>query len=621
MDYAWFVFASRVAAMQSDGVAVLAEHKPCALLGHAGCNRLGLTRRRASVMEREARRTVQAWPIGSGHDRISPKNPLHRSEIDFTSSAHDLRARKRHGRLDGHPAFAGPLLRMSGPDFAQRSHADLFRHVTADKAAQYRAIMDAFAAAKRQFRLHLRPDEVRSEAPWPGAAPPLQEIQQALAQLVEWGNLRSQPDTARVTTLEDFYRARFLYSLTSGGEAVEAGLAAYAQALARRGELQSVALEDILGRLSALAALAETAPLDAAKAHESLRDLVHVFSGLAENAQVFMAGLARSIELQRADLHAVLAFKSRLIDYLERFIGDLVTRSTRIAQQLTDLAPHVERLLHAVAEREMRDAAPDDASTEAQVLAQRLLGWRERWRGLNGWFLGSSGAPAQAELLRSRARAAIPQLLAAVAALNERRSGRSDRSADFRVLARWFAETPSDAEAHRLWRAAFALNSARHLNLTVADSEASATTPWRDAPAVDIVPRLRERGQLAPRGAPPRMRDRSEERMLLGERLKMEHAQVRAARARLAGAGETRLSQLQSLDKHEFRLFLALLGEALAVQSDPDQPVERVTADGLLRVRLEPLGAHTQARIETELGCFSGRDHAVTITELAPDLA
>ncbi|OGA38292.1 MAG: TIGR02677 family protein [Betaproteobacteria bacterium RIFCSPLOWO2_12_FULL_62_13] len=502
------------------------------------------------------------------------------------------------------------------PDFADRARADLFRHVTADKAALYRAIMDTFAAAKRQFRLHLRPDEVRAAAQWPGEPPPLEEIQQALAQLVEWGNLRSQPDTARVTTLEDFYRARFLYSLTSGGEAVESGLAAFAEALARRGELQSVALEDILGRLSALSALAEETPLDAAKVHESLRDLVHVFSSLAENAQAFMASLARSIELQRADLQAVLAYKARLIDYLERFISDLVTRSGRIAQQLDALAPHAEKLLDAVAAREARDAAPDDASTEAQVLRERLHAWRERWSGLQGWFVGSDRSPPQAELLRSRARSAIPQLLAAVAALNERRSGRSDRSADFRILAHWFAETESDGDAHRLWRAAFALNSSRHLSLISPDTEIAASTSWADAAPIEVAPRLRERGQLVPRGAPPRMQDRSRERALLAERLKAEYAQVQAARMRLANGGSIRLSQLGRLDRHEFRLFIALLGEALAVQGNPDQAVERVTADGLLRLRLEPLGAQTHARIETELGSFSGRDHTISITEI-----
>lgn len=473
--------------------------------------------------------------------------------------------------------------------------------------------METFAAAKRQFRLHLRPDEVRAEAQWRAVPPALEEVQQALTQLVEWGNLQSQPDTARVSTLEDFYRARFLYSLTAGGEAAETGLAAFAQAFARRGELQSVALEDILGRLSALSALANAMPMDAVKVHETFRDLVTVFAGLAENAQAFMAGLARSIELQRADMQAVMVYKAKLVDYLERFIGDLVTLSARIAREITELAPHAESLLRAVAEREVRDAAPDNEAAEAKIHAERLDAWRERWNGLKGWFVGDGRVQAQSELLRGRARAAIPRLLAAVAALNERRSGRSDRSADYRVLARWFAETQSDAEAHRLWRAAFALSPARHLSLAVPDEDVPATTSWAKAPAVEIIPRLRERGQLAPRGAPPRVRDRSGERELLAQRLAEENAQVQAARIRLANGKATRLSELERLDRHEFRLFLALLAEALSAQSRPDHPIERMTADGLLRIRLEPLSPQTQARLDTELGRFAGRDHLITI--------
>ncbi len=73
---------------------------------------------------------------------------------------------------------------------------ELFKHVTAEKSELYRKIMDAFAAAKRQFRLHLRPDEVLSDAQWAGSPPKIEDIQDALSQLTEWGNLESQPDTA-----------------------------------------------------------------------------------------------------------------------------------------------------------------------------------------------------------------------------------------------------------------------------------------------------------------------------------------------------------------------------------------------------------------------------------------
>lgn len=500
---------------------------------------------------------------------------------------------------------------------APSAQSSLFRHVSADNATVYRALMEAFAAAKRQFRMHLRPDEVRAEAPWPGAAPAPEVVQSALAQLVEWGNLQAQPDTARVSTIEDFYRARFLYSLTAGGEAAEAGLEAFAQALRRRGELQSVALEDILGHLGALAALAAESPPDAAKVHQTLRGLVGVFTSLAENSQAFMAGLARSIELQQAELETLMAFKARLVDYLERFIGDLVTLSPRIAGEIAALQPMAGAMLAAAADREARDAAPEGGMTQEGARQQLLEGWHERWNGLVGWFVGVEGRQAQADLLRARARSAIPRLLAAVSALNDRRSGRSDRSADYRVLARWFAEARDGEEAHRMARAAFALNPARHLALRAEERDVAANTPWAKAPSVHIVPRLRERGQLKPRGAPPRVRDKTEERRLLAARVAAENLQVQAAREHFCTGVPARLSELGALDRHEFRFFLALLGEALSAQRRPDQAVERFSSDGLLKVRLEPLPFGPPALLETELGRFEGRDHSITITPIA----
>jgi uncharacterized protein (TIGR02677 family) len=505
---------------------------------------------------------------------------------------------------------------MPGTELPPRA-ASLFSHVTAEKAAVYRAIMDLFAAAKRQFRLHLRPDEVCLEARWPaGERPSLEDVQQALSQLVEWGNLQAQPDTARVLSIEDFYRKRLLYRLTADGDAVEAGLRAFVATLARRAELQSVALEDIRTRMIALAELARETAIDAAKVHAALRDLVHVFEGLAGNAEAFMAGLARSIDLQQADAAVVMSFKSRLIDYLERFIGDLVTRSSQIGELLHALAPSESVLLQLAAEREARDAAPGDTEAEAQTVATRVVSWQERWAGLRRWFVSEGRGHSQAELLRKNALAAIPRLLQAVAMLNERRAGRSDRAADFRRLGLWFLETSGNPDAHRLWRAAFALSPARHLALTTPEHDLGVGIPWKDAPAVEVFPQLREQGVLPTRGAPPRIRDRSAERAHLAARVAQESAQTEAARLRLATGREIRLSELGVLDQHAFRLFLTLLGEALASQTHTDQPVERLTSDGTLLIRLQPLRTSTRAVIETELGQFAGRDYSLVIREV-----
>ncbi|HTE82344.1 MAG TPA: TIGR02677 family protein [Reyranella sp.] len=493
--------------------------------------------------------------------------------------------------------------------------ADLFRHVSAEKAALYRCIMDVFALAKRQYRLQLRPDEVLAEARWLDHPPRIEEINAALTQLVDWGNLESHPDTARVSSLGDFYRARFLYRLSQGGEAVETALTVFVQTLHHRAELQTVALEDIASRLQSLKVLGDMSEPDAAKIHETLRDLVRVFESLAENAQAFMAGVARSVELQQAEAAAVASYKRRLIDYLERFIGDLVRRSDAIARHILSLETVIEGMLQQVAEREARDAAPGDAQERAVSLARYRQAWQERWAGLRGWFFRTGHEASQAELLRARARAAIPQLLGAISALNERRSGRSDRSADFRVLASWFAECADDREAHRLARVAFAINSARHFSLdTDGDGELPPSTRWADAPPLKIHPRLREYGEAAPRGPLPRVKDRSDARAILARELAEEWSQMEAARLRLATGQPVRLSELGDLDTHAFGIFLGLLGEALTEQTGPEAPVERQTSDGLFRIQLTPLAADSRASINTSRGVFSGRDHLITVT-------
>ncbi|WP_207005073.1 TIGR02677 family protein [Trinickia mobilis] len=496
-------------------------------------------------------------------------------------------------------------------------NAALFRHVTAEKARLYRAILDVFATAKRQYRLQLRPDEVLSEANWSDGTPRPEDVNGALVQLAEWGNLQSQPDTARVSTLSDFYRARFLYRLSVGGEAVETALSTFSQSLRRRAELQTVALEDIASRLSTLQILLDAGEeLDVPKVHEALRDLVQVFEKLADNAQAFMAGVARSLELQQAAANAVVTYKRRLIDYLERFLGDLVRRSDAIASMLLQIAPRINFALQQVAEREARDAAPGDELEASQERTRRWREWLDRWKGLRGWFLATEQTPPQVDLLRSKARTAIPQLLGAIAAINDRRSGRSDRSADFRILAGWFVACESDEDANRLGRAAFALNPSRHFSANPqTDVDVPANTPWADAPPLEINPRLREYGEMAPRGPLPKIRNRSAERGLLAAQFAEEFRQVEAARRRLATGRPTRLSELGELDSSAFGLFLSLLGEALGEQKNPDVPVERHTGDGLLLIRLEPLGSNSRAEIHTPAGIFSGRDHMLTISE------
>lgn len=505
----------------------------------------------------------------------------------------------------------------------ERGALRVFAYLTTEKAAIYRAVMGAFMEAKAHFVLHLRPIDVGralvdldSMADAQEDAIDAESMEPVLRQLVEWGNLRSHNDTTDVATVEDFYRPRYLYQLTAEGEAAERAVTFFEEEIRTPGELKIAALSDIRALLEELAQLAEAEPLDDGKVHRTLDALRSRFESLTARAQAFIGSLQRTIDLHELAEAEFLEYKNTLIDYLERFIGELVLATADITDVLDRLdTAGVDRLLAAAARREASDAmAPEESE------ANELLAWRRRWRGLTTWFVGEQG-PSQAELLRSRARAAIPALLGAIAAIHDRKATRSDRSTDLVTLAHWFAEADSEADAHRLWRAAFGLAPSRHLRVDEAtlalwDAEGvPAQTSWLDAPPLRLTPRLRATGRSVRRGPPKRVVDRSREKALIAARAREEIEQLAAARRRFDHGRPLRLSEIGTLAREEFAVFLDLLGEALAHGARGTT----TSSDGILRIELTPTRDGRTATIHTEAGRLHGPDHVLRVrSTIAP---
>lgn len=134
---------------------------------------------------------------------------------------------------------------VSGTDSAAASagaeQLTAFQYLTAEKAGLYRAVMRQFVQAKSQFKLHLRPGQIAA-APEVVALPgPIDrvELERALQQLCEWGNLEKHLDTVEVSSVREFLRPRFLYQITATGDAVERALQVFEEAIAETGELQA----------------------------------------------------------------------------------------------------------------------------------------------------------------------------------------------------------------------------------------------------------------------------------------------------------------------------------------------------------------------------------------------
>ncbi|HWB14139.1 MAG TPA: TIGR02677 family protein [Pirellulales bacterium] len=494
-----------------------------------------------------------------------------------------------------------------------------FAYLDTEKTPLYRALMSLFVEAKAHFEIHLRPAEVVDglQALGEFGTEAASDVESALSSLCTWRNLRRMQDTSGARTVEEFWRPRYLYQLTREGEAAERAVRAYEENILHPGELQTAALGVIRDQLQTLLGYARGTAVDAKKVHLTLSTLRTYFDQLTSKAQVFIGSIQRAIDLHGYELAVFIAYKEKLIEYLERFIGELVIATAEISDIICKLeVAGIERILRAAAEHDLVDAI--DSSEEAIAKAERE--WALRWVGLKRWFISGVDLPSQADTLRSCARSAIPSLLIAISGIHDRRMASSDRPTDLKLLARWFALTESDADAHRLWRTAFGLNPSRHLRveeetLVARDQQpVSATTSWLASPPVLISPRLRKTGQHHRNGRPPNVIDRRSDKMRLAELAKQEAEEVERARNALATGKITRLSDLGPLNRSEFLLFLDLLGKALSEQKDQNAEVSTTSADGALQIVMKPTEDNTTATIVTSEGVFQGRDHYIRIT-------
>jgi len=98
------------------------------------------------------------------------------------------------------------------------------------------------------------------------------------------------------------------------------------------------------------------------------------FDELTAKAQAFMSSLQRTIDLHGLSVDALVAYKQSLIDYLERFIGELVLATAEITERLQALDDQGVARLLAAARRELADALDPTPAERDQAEAMECSG-------------------------------------------------------------------------------------------------------------------------------------------------------------------------------------------------------------------------------------------------------
>lgn len=455
-----------------------------------------------------------------------------------------------------------------------RVPADLFRFTTTDHAELHTAVLRVFGVANARLETVLTADDVQQRLRHVGWSEQVtdDELTASLTALRQWGLLDS---------------AQQRYGLTKLGEAAFAGVEHALSTLTSSGSLQTSVLDAISDRLDELA---ETT--DDRRAFTALMELEAHLGALRTNTTRFNADLQRLLRDEQTDLATFQDVKRTTVTYLRDFVADLDARKQHVRAKISDI--DVVKL-HERA-RNGADLYQDEHWLDERARA---------WDGLKTWF-------HNVDELQDVARRAIVQLLRVLDRISEQRKRPTNTAADFRALAKWFARTESEDEAHELFNAAFGLWPARHAHIAHADGELiPSAEPWHNTPPVAVSPQLRATGKQDHIGSTGKVRNVDEVRRNRRVQAEKERAELEHAWRQIQTDGAIRISTLTNLDHDTFHRLIDLVGRALG--SDPDSTGTRTagTSDGRMQINLR--NARGWATITTQKGTLSGPDYVIDV--------
>ena len=471
---------------------------------------------------------------------------------------------------------------------------DLFRHLVADEADEYLAVMDCFTDL---LLADLSADDIAVSCARRGVALDIAVVDARCRSLVRWGNLaltsggtdgggshrRSAPETAS-TEVRARYRptpaglrvhretGRLLSTSDDVRGVARVSLRCVADGLARIDELlvddgRVLDRDELAAHVTALFAH-----------HRSFTDSVADFyAHLAEilSRLEHSGRLEHSSEREGAEVVDDYAeTKNLLLDYVDVIGSDVERLAPLVAGRLDRMEPRLDSLLTALRESGLPNTAPGSPGRR-----------RTDWDELAQWYAEDAGP----RRMREAAASALNRLLVRTRRIRTSTPGFSHR-ADLLRLARWFTES-SDEQAHRLFAATFGAFPSRHLLLgpDETDPRVGAGTSWWRADPVVVPVSLRERGDHTSRGAVGRLPDSLPGRVRADELARRESRRRSDAVAELGAAGDLHGADLspEALD-----VLLDVLAAALAGHRTTDGPVHMDDPDLGLSLTAEP-GADT----------------------------
>jgi len=379
--------------------------------------------------------------------------------------------------------------------------------VTSNRVRWYRVIMRYFLQCHRNlYRYQLTASEVRDTVRTTfDPEYTLEQCQNDLKALKDWGNITTIYDSSRATSIASFLSPALLYQATPEGIAIETFLEMQARASTGRGALRQGDLPRLWASLQQLDEWLNLPAFELTQAYE--RDIAEewqrafeIWNTMAREAAQYLANMTNAAQQGLTDIEAYQAYKAAVVAYVHGFAQALTQYSRHVRELLAEWSEtgKTAQLIEIVAEHLDPPALTSEHQRTEEELREEAGNQLE---ALTNWFAVGKNADS----FRRNALAEVDKVVRRATALAATARPGANYAANLNTLAHQLLLAPDGEAAQQLFAVAFANTLPVHLPESLA-GPVSATSytdgreAWQTPPTVRL--RLRPVSRFN-RGEPP----------------------------------------------------------------------------------------------------------------------
>ncbi len=410
--------------------------------------------------------------------------------------------------------------------------------ITTNRVRWYRVIMRFFLQCHRDlYRYQLTASEVRDavrEAFDPEYT--LEQCQNDLKALRDWGNITNIYDSSRATSIASFLSPALLYQATPEGIAIENFLDQQVSASNNRGALRQGDLPRLWSSLQQIDEWLDHPSIERPSARsreiaDEWRIAFDIWNAMAREAAQYLATMTNAAQEGSTDFEAYQAYKTAVVAYVQGFAQALTQYSRLVRERIAEwkATGKAGRLIEIAAQH----LEPPTATMEEKRTWDELLeDANHQLEALSNWFAVGKNADS----FRRNALAEVDKVVRRATALAASARPSANYAANLNALAHSLLLTHDGEEAQQLFSLAFANTLPIHLpeslaGQPIASSSREERNVWQEPPTVKL--RLRPVSRFN-RGEPPIEDPIIDNRTLARDLIAQHVAKLEEQRKRLA---------------------------------------------------------------------------------------